>query len=181
MFISQDGDVTVTNDGATMLKNMNVEHPIAKLLVDLSLSQDNEIGDGTTSVVILAGALLEQATKLLDKGLHPLQIIDGFDKGCKYALDNLEEIKFDKNNNDKLKNAAKNALCSKVLSKYQDKFAEIAVNAVLAVADLTRKDVNFDLIKIVGKVGGNLEDTQLIEGIVLDKEMSHPQMPKNLG
>ena len=180
MFISQDGDVTVTNDGATMLKNMNVEHPIAKLLVDLSLSQDNEIGDGTTSVVILAGALLEQATKLLDKGLHPLQIIDGFDKGCKYALDNLEEIKFDKNNNDELKNAAKNALCSKVLSKYQDKFAEIAVNAVLAVADLTRKDVNFDLIKIVGKVGGNLEDTQLIEGIVLDKEMSHPQMPKKV-
>ena len=176
MIINQDGDVIITNDGSTIIKNMNVEHPIAKLLVDLSLSQDDEIGDGTTSVVILAGALLEQAMKLLDKGLHPLQIIEGFDKGCKYALDNLEEIKFDKNNNDELKNA----LCSKVVSKYQDKFAEIAVNAVLAVADLTRKDVNFDLIKIMGKVGGNLEDTQLIEGIVLDKEMSHPQMPKKV-
>ena len=164
MIINQDGDVIITNDGSTIMKNMNVEHPIAKLLVDLSLSQDDEIGDGTTSVVILAGALLEQAMKLLDKGLHPLQIIEGFDKGCKYALDNLEEIKFDKNNNDELK----------------DKFAEIAVNAVLAVADLTRKDVNFDLIKIMGKVGGNLEDTQLIEGIVLDKEMSHPQMPKKV-
>ena len=180
MIINQDGDVIITNDGSTIIKNMNVEHPIAKLLVDLSLSQDDEIGDGTTGVVILAGALLEQAMKLLDKGLHPLQIIEGFDKGCKYALDNLEEIKFDKNNNDELKNAAKNALCSKVVSKYQDKFAEIAVNAVLAVADLTRKDVNFDLIKIMGKVGGTLEDTQLIEGIVLDKEMSHPQMPKKV-
>ena len=130
MIINQDGDVIITNDGSTIIKNMNVEHPIAKLLVDLSLSQDDEIGDGTTGVVILAGALLEQAMKLLDKGLHPLQIIEGFDKGCKYALDNLEEIKFDKNNNDELKNAAKNALCSKVVSKYQDKFAEIAVNAL---------------------------------------------------
>ena len=180
MLISQDGDVTVTNDGATIIENMNIEHPIAKLLVELSKSQDDEIGDGTTGVVILAGALLEQAQKLLDKGLHPLQIIEGFDKGCKYALDNLDEIKFDKNNNEDLKSAAKTALSSKVISKYQDKFAEIAVNAVLAVADTSRKDVNFDLIKIVGKVGGNLEDTQLIEGIVLDKEMSHPQMPKKV-
>ena len=184
MLISQDGDVTVTNDGATIVENMNVEHPIAKLLVELSKSQDNEIGDGTTGVVVLAGALLEQAQKLLDKGLHPLQIIEGFDKGCKYALDNLDEIKkeikFDTNKIDELKKAAKTALCSKVVSKYQDKFAEIAVNAVLAVADSAIKDVNFDLIKIVGKVGGNLEDTQLIEGIVLDKEMSHPQMPKKV-
>ena len=184
MLVSQDGDVTITNDGATIVENMNVEHPIAKLLVELSKSQDNEIGDGTTGVVVLAGALLEQAQKLLDKGLHPLQIIEGFDKGCQYALDNLEEIKkeikFDTNKIDELKKAAKTALCSKVVSKYQDKFAEIAVNAVLAVADSSRKDVNFDLIKIVGKVGGNLEDTQLIEGIVLDKEMSHPQMPKKV-
>ena len=93
MLVSQDGDVTITNDGATIVENMNVEHPIAKLLVELSKSQDNEIGDGTTGVVVLAGALLEQAQKLLDKGLHPLQIIEGFDKGCQYALDNLEEIK----------------------------------------------------------------------------------------
>ena len=180
MIIDQDGGVIVSNDGATIIKNLNIEHPIAKLLVELSLSQDDEIGDGTTAVVILVGALLEGALKLLDKGLHPHQIIEGYDKACKYALDNLEEIKFDKNNNDELKNSAKNCLCSKVVSKYQDKFAEIAVNAVLAVADLSRKDVNLDLIKLVGKVGGSLEDTQLIEGIVLDKEMSHPQMPKKV-
>ena len=89
MLISKDGDVTVTNDGATIVENMNVEHPIAKLLVELSKSQDNETGDGTTGVVVLAGALLEQAQKLLDKGLHPLQIIEGFDKGCEYALQHL--------------------------------------------------------------------------------------------
>ena len=107
MLISKDGDVTVTNDGATIVDNMNVEHPIAKLLVELSKSQDNETGDGTTSVVILAGALLEQAQKLLDKGLHPLQIIEGFDKGCEYAVKHLDtiknEINFKENNYENLK------------------------------------------------------------------------------
>ena len=167
MLISKDGDVTVTNDGATIVENMNVEHPIAKLLVELSKSQDNETGDGTTGVVVLAGALLEQAQKLLDKGLHPLQIIEGFDKGCEYALQHLEtiqnEINYKENNYENLKKAAKTALCSKVVSKYQDKFAEIAVNAVMAVADQNRKDVNFEMIKVEGKVG-----------------MSHPQMSKKV-
>ena len=184
MLISKDNDVTVTNDGATIVENMNVEHPIAKLLVELSKSQDNETGDGTTGVVVLAGALLEQAQKLLDKGLHPLQIIEGFDKGCQYAVEHLESIKTEidikENNFENLKNAAKTALSSKVVSKYQDKFAEIAVNAIMAVVDQSRKDVNFDMIKVEGKVGGNLEETQLIEGIVLDKEMSHPQMGKKV-
>jgi len=165
MLISKDGDVTVTNDGATIVENMNVEHPIAKLLVELSKSQDDESGDGTTGVVVLAGALLEQAQKLLDKGLHPLQIIEGFDKGCEYAIEHLDsiqkEINLKENNFENLKKAAKTALCSKVVSKYQDKFAEIAVNAIMAVADQSRKDVNFDMIKVEGKVGGNLEETQL--------------------
>ena len=184
MLISQDGNVEVTNDGATIVANMNIEHPVAKLLVELSKSQDDETGDGTTGVVVLAGALLEQAQKLLDKGLHPLQIIEGFDKGCEYAIKHLEsiqtEINLKENNYENLKKAAKTALCSKVVSKYQDKFAEIAVNAIMAVADQSRKDVNFDMIKVEGKVGGNLEETQLIEGIVLDKEMSHPQMAKKV-
>ena len=184
MLVSKDGDVTVTNDGATIVENMNVEHPIAKLLVELSKSQDDETGDGTTGVVILAGSLLEQAQKLLDKGLHPLQIIEGFDKGCEIAINHLDtiknEINFKENNYENLKKAAKTALCSKVVSKYQDKFAEIAVNAIMAVADLQRKDVNFDMIKVEGKVGGSLEETQLIEGIVINKEMSHPQMIKKI-
>ena len=107
MLISKDGDVTVTNDGATIVENMNVEHPIAKLLVELSKSQDNETGDGTTGVVVLAGALLEQAQKLLDKGLHPLQIIEGFDKACEYAIKHLDsiqtEINIKENNYENLK------------------------------------------------------------------------------
>jgi T-complex protein 1 subunit epsilon len=184
MLVSKDGDVTVTNDGATIVENMNIEHPIAKLLVELSKSQDDESGDGTTGVVVLAGALLEQAQKLLDKGIHPLKIIEGFDKACEYAIENLEKISTEINLTEKeyenLKKAAKTALCSKVVSKHQDHFAKIAVEAILSVADLERKDVNFDMIKVEGKVGGNLGETQLIEGIVIDKEMSHPQMAKKV-
>ena len=184
MLISQDGDVTITNDGATILEQMNVEHPVAKLLVELSKSQDNETGDGTTGVVVLAGALLEQAQKLLDKGLHPLQIIEGYDKACDYSIKHLEtiakNIDIKENEYEPLKKAATTALCSKVVSKYQKKFADICVDAVLKVINWERKDVNLDLIKIVGKVGGSLEDTKLIRGIVLDKEMSHPQMQKEI-
>jgi len=112
MLVSKDGDVTVTNDGATIVENMSIEHPIAKLLVELSKSQDDESGDGTTGVVVLAGALLEQAQKLLDKGIHPLKIIEGFDKACEYALEHLDnistEINLTENNNEFLKKAGKN-------------------------------------------------------------------------
>jgi T-complex protein 1 subunit epsilon len=184
MLVSGDGDVCVTNDGATILQQMEVEHPTAKLLVELSHSQDNETGDGTTGVVVLAGSLLEQAQILIDKGLHPLAIVEGFDKACEYAVKHLEtihsKIDYQENNNEHLIKAAITALGSKIVSKYQRKLAEIAVNAVLSVCDMERKDVNFEMIKVLGKVGGSLEDTQLIHGIVLDKEMSHPQMDKEI-
>jgi T-complex protein 1 subunit epsilon len=163
---------------------MNVEHPTGRLMVELSKSQDNETGDGTTGVVVLAGALLEQAQLLIDKGLHPLSIAEGYDKACDYAVKYLETIhtKVDylENNNEHLIKAAMVALGSKVVNKYNRKLAEIAVNAILSVCDLERKDVNFELIKVEGKVGGSLEDTQLVHGIVLDKEMSHPQMDKEI-
>lgn len=92
LMISSDGDVTVTNDGATILKNMDVDHEVAKLMVQLSQSQDDEIGDGTTGVVVLAGALLEQAEQLLDKGIHPIRIADGFEMAAKCATDHLKTI-----------------------------------------------------------------------------------------
>merc|ERR1719451_242804 len=92
MMVSPDGDVTITNDGATILDKMAVEHQVARLMVELSQSQDNEIGDGTTGVVVLAGALLEQAEKLLDRGLHPVRIAEGFDKACTIGFDTLEKI-----------------------------------------------------------------------------------------
>ena len=184
MLVSPDGEVIITNDGATILEKMEIHHQTAKLLVELSASQDNEIGDGTTGVVVLAGAILEQAQKLLDKGIHPLKIADGFETACEIAVKKLdqikEEINITKNNHEYLRKCAMTALGSKVVSQCQAHYADLALQSVLHVADLERKDVNFDLIKIVAKAGGALEDSQFIEGIVLDKDFSHPQMEKEI-
>mmetsp|Transcript_20931 Transcript_20931/g.18269 ORF Transcript_20931/g.18269 Transcript_20931/m.18269 type:complete len:541 (+) Transcript_20931:42-1664(+) len=184
MLQSPDGDIIVTNDGATIMEKMEVTHPMAKLLVELSQSQDNEIGDGTTGIVVLAGALLEQASSLIDKGLHPLQIADGFEKACEIAIKRLEEISetvdVNLNNHENLKLAAMTSLGSKVVNKCQRKLAEISVEAVLSVADLERKDVNFDMIKMEGKAGESVDKTRLIEGILLDKNWSHGQMVKDV-
>jgi len=180
MIIGPDGDLSVTNDGATVLDKMPVQHQVAKLLVELSKSQDNEIGDGTTGVVVMAGSMLDGARKLLEKNIHPLTIASGFEKACEVAVKRVETIAKEAPINDRnyLKRAAKTALGSKIVSSQQDHLAEICVNAVLSVCNMERKDVNFDLIKVEGKVGGQLEETQLIEGIVVDKDFSHPQMPK---
>eukprot|EP00919_Chromeraceae_sp_WS-2016_P035866 GHVR01085078.1.p1 GENE.GHVR01085078.1~~GHVR01085078.1.p1 ORF type:complete len:540 (+),score=135.58 GHVR01085078.1:67-1686(+) len=182
IIVSPDGDITVTNDGATILQKMEVEHQSARLLVELSKAQDEELGDGTTGVVILAGALLKVAYELLEKGMHPVRVADGFEKACQCALARLEGTAVDQdihiNDHENLVKAAMTALGSKVVSSRQRQIAEIAVKAVLSVADLNRKDVNFDLIKVEGKAGGRLEDTRLIEGIVIDKDLSHPQMLK---
>ncbi|KAI5696658.1 T-complex protein 1 subunit epsilon isoform X2 [Diaphorina citri] len=184
MMVSSDGDVTVTNDGATILKLMDVDHEIAKLMVQLSQSQDDEIGDGTTGVVVLAGALLEQAEHLLDKGIHPIRIADGFELAAQCAVKHLETIAdsfpVNPDNLEPLIKTAMTTLGSKIINKCHRQMAEIAVNAVMAVADLEKRDVNFELIKVEGKVGGKLEDTMLVKGVVIDKDFSHPQMPKEL-
>lgn len=182
IMVSPDGDVTITNDGATILERMDVEHQIAKLLVQLSKSQDDEIGDGTTGVVVLAGALLEQAETLIDRGVHPIRIADGYQVAAAAAIEELDRIseKFpvDLKDPELLYKTAMTTLSSKIVNKCHRKMAEIAVDAVLAVADLETNDVNFELIKIEGKVGGNLEDSMLVRGVVVDKDFSHPQMPK---
>lgn len=184
LMVSPDGDITVTNDGATILKMMDVEHQIAKLMVQLSQSQDDEIGDGTTGVVVLAGGLLEKAEHLLDKGIHPIRIADGYELAAKKAIENLEKIAeefpVDTNDREKLILTAMTTLGSKIINRCHRQMAEIAVDAVMAVADLESKDVNFELIKVEGKVGGKLEDTMLVKGVVVDKDFSHPQMPKEL-
>jgi T-complex protein 1 subunit epsilon len=184
ILISSDGDITVTNDGATILGQMEVEHQIAKLLVQLSKSQDDEIGDGTTGVVVLAGALLEQSEALLDRGLHPIRIADGFDRACAVAVEQLDRISdrvpFSSQNKENLLKTATTSLGSKIVSKEIRQFAQIAVDAVLTVADIERRDVPFDLIKVDGKVGGSLADTTLIKGVLIDKDMSHPQMPSSV-
>lgn len=184
ILVSPDSDVTITNDGATILQQMHVEHEIAKLLVDLSKSQDDEIGDGTTGVVVLAGALLEHAEALLDKGIHPIRIADGYEKASQVATAHLDKIsetfELDPNNKEQLIQTAMTTLGSKIVNRCHRKLAEIAVEAVLSVADLERKDVDFELIKMQIKEGGQLDDTMLVKGVVVDKDMSHPQMPKEI-
>ena len=184
ILISPDGDITVTNDGATILQQMEITNHVAKLLVELSKSQDDEIGDGTTGVVVLAGALLEQAAELIDKGIHPIRIADGYDQACDIAVAELDKIsdviEFSKEDKDNLVKVARTSLGSKIVSKAHDQFANIAVDAVLSVADLERKDVDFELIKVDGKVGGALEDTLLVKGVIVDKDFSHPQMPSEV-
>ncbi|KAM7320682.1 hypothetical protein ACRRTK_019935 [Alexandromys fortis] len=184
MMVDKDGDVTVTNDGATILSMMDVDHQIAKLMVELSKSQDDEIGDGTTGVVVLAGALLEEAEQLLDRGIHPIRIADGYEQAARIAIDHLDKISdsvlVDIKNPEPLIQTAKTTLGSKVVNSCHRQMAEIAVNAVLTVADMERRDVDFELIKVEGKVGGRLEDTKLIKGVIVDKDFSHPQMPKEV-
>ncbi|XP_026742117.1 T-complex protein 1 subunit epsilon [Trichoplusia ni] len=184
LMVSPDGDVTVTNDGATILKLMDVDHQIGKLLVQLAQSQDDEIGDGTTGVVVLAGALLEQASILLDKGIHPIRVADGFEMAAATALAHLDSISeafpVNKDTREHLIKVAMTTLGSKVVVKCHRQMAEIAVDAILSVADLEKRDVNFELIKVEGKVGGRMEDSMLVKGVVIDKTMSHPQMPKTL-
>ncbi|OQD83468.1 hypothetical protein PENANT_c016G01126 [Penicillium antarcticum] len=181
ILISADGDITVTNDGATILGQMEITNNVAKLLVELSKSQDEEIGDGTTGVVVLAAAMLEQASDLIDKGIHPIRIADGYDQACEIAVAELDkisdEIPFSKDDTSNLLQVAKTSLGSKIVSKSHDQFANIAIDAVLSVADLERKDVDFELIKVDGKVGGALEDSLLVKGVIVDKDFSHPQMP----
>ncbi|XP_053980591.1 T-complex protein 1 subunit epsilon [Hylaeus anthracinus] len=181
LMVSSDGDVTVTNDGATILKNMDVDHEIAKLMVQLSQSQDDEIGDGTTGVVVLAGAMLEQAEQLLDKGIHPLRIADGFESAARCATEHLKSIAEDfVTDRETYIKLAMTSLGSKIINKFNRQMAEIAVEAVFAVSTENPPDVNFELIKVEGKVGGRLEDTILVRGVVIDKDFSHPQMPKEL-
>lgn len=185
ILISPDGEITITNDGATILSQMELDNEIAKLLVQLSKSQDDEIGDGTTGVVVLAGALLDQALELIEKGIHPIKIANGFDEAAKLAIKHLESVADDIASDDAdfhsyLFKAAKTSLGSKIVSKNHDKFAQMAVDAVTSVMDLERKDVDFELIRLEGRVGGALQDSKLIKGVILDKDFSHPQMPKTV-
>merc|ERR1719458_1517975 len=169
---------------STILKMMDVDHQVAKLMVQLSQSQDDEIGDGTTGVVVLCGALLEQAEHLLDKGIHAIRIADGFELAAQCSIKNLDKIadefKIDLKDTSNLVKTAKTTLGSKIINKCHDKMANIAVDAIMAVADFETKDVNFELIKVEAKVGGQMEDSMLVKGVIVDKDFSHPQMPKEL-
>ncbi len=182
MLVDSLGDVTITNDGATMLKEIDVQHPAAKMLVEVSKTTDNEVGDGTTSAVVLAGALLEKAEELLDKDVHPTVIVDGYSKASRKAMEALEEVAEKVTPSDKgwLVKVARTSMQTKLVVKEAAELAELVVDAMLAVSEKAEKGyrVDIDNVKVEKKPGGSLKDTRLIQGIVLDKEVVHSGMPK---
>jgi thermosome len=184
MLVDSLGDVTITNDGATILKEIDVQHPAAKMLVEISKSTDNEVGDGTTSVVVLAGALLEQAESLILQDVHPTVIVDGYKKAANKAREHLKSIAEQVSANDKptLIKIAKTSMQTKLVRKDSDKLADIIVESVLAAAvkDGESYTVDLDDIKVEKKAGGSISDSSILKGIVLDKEIVHSGMPKKL-
>jgi thermosome len=184
MLVDSFGDVTVTSDGRTILDEMDIQHPAAKMLVEVAKTQDNEAGDGTTSAVIIAGELLSRSEELIDKNVHPTIIIDGYRKAAEKALETLEKIalKIDPTSSEYLKKAAMTAMASKLIADYKEYFADIAVKAMLEVATKDGKNWKVDVedVKVEKKSGESMSDTSLINGIVLDKEVVHSGMPKRV-
>ncbi len=184
MLVDSLGDVTITNDGATMLKEIDVQHPAAKMLVEVAKTTDNEVGDGTTSAVVLAGALLEKAEDLISKDVHPTVIVDGYRKAAVKSLEVLQTLseKVVAGDREWLFKVAKTSMESKLVSKDAPSLAELAVDAVLAVAEKQGEayKVDIDNIKVEKKPGGSLKDTALVKGIILDKEVVHAGMPKKI-
>ena len=173
---TSSGEVVITNDGATILKHMAVVHPAARMLVDLSQAQDVEAGDGTTSVVVIAGSLLGAAEKLLTKGIHPTVIAESFQHAATKAVEYLNEISTPVNLNDRdsLLRAATTSLSSKVVSQYSSVLAPIAVDSVLRIVDPKKgegESVDLRDIRIVKKVGGTIDDTELVDGLVLEQNV----------
>jgi len=184
MLVDSLGDVTITNDGKTILDEMEVEHPAAKMMVEVAKTQDDEVGDGTTTAVVVAGELLSKAEELLDKNVHPTVVIDGYRKAADKALETLEKIAIAVSPTDKeyLKKVAMTSIAGKLVSEYRDQLADIAVDAVLHVAQKVGEEYRVDLddIMVEKKPGESLTETKIIEGIVLDKEVVHPGMPKRV-
>ena len=185
MLVDSLGDVVITNDGATILKEMEVEHPAAKMMVEVSKTTDTEVGDGTTSAAVLAGELLKKAEDLLDDDIHPSIIVEGYEMAATKALEFMKEIAITVNPEDReiLNKVAITALSSKIVRESSKLLADLTVDAIL---DVSRKDengsykVSLDDIKVEKKAGGSIEDTKLIRGIVLDKEIVHSGMPKRI-
>lgn len=201
MLVSSIGDVTITNDGATILKEVDIEHPAAKMMVEVAKSVDNEVGDGTTSAVVLAGALIEKAEELISKEVHPTVIVEGYQMASEKAIEFLRDAATKLNDpagekdKETLLTVAKTSMASKLVSGESADLAKIVVQAVLNVAEErmderegeTRQQqqqkkfrIDVDNIKVEKKAGGSLNDTQLIYGIVLDKEVVHGGMPKRI-
>jgi len=184
MLVDNFGDVTITNDGKTILDEMDIQHPAAKMMVEVAKAQDKEAGDGTTSSVIVAGELLAKSEELIEKNIHPTIIIEGYKLAQQKALETLDKIaiKIDPTDKGYLTKVAVTSMGSKIVSEHKNYLAEIAVKAMLAVAEKTPDGYKADVddVKVEKKTGESLADTKLINGIVLDKEIVHSGMPKRL-
>ncbi len=184
MLVSSFGDATITSDGATILKEMDIAHPAAKMMVEVAEAMDDEVGDGTTSVVVFTGKLLEEAEDLLDKNVHPTIIVDGYKRAAIKALELYNDIAISVKPTDKsmLKKIAKTAMASKIVREDRDYLADLAVEAILKVAEKRKGEYKIDLddIDVQKKDGASLVETKLIEGIAIDKEIVHTGMPKKV-
>jgi thermosome len=184
MLVDSLGDVTITNDGATILKEIEVQHPAAKMMVEIAKTLDNEVGDGTTSSVVFAGALLSKAEDLLKKDVHSSVIVEGYQAASEKTLEILSEIakKIQPDDRESLLNIAKTSMESKLISDESDALSKIVVDAILKIT--IKKDekytVDLDNIKVEKKAGASIKDTHLIKGIVLDKEVVHSGMPTKI-
>ncbi|MCE4609420.1 MAG: TCP-1/cpn60 chaperonin family protein [Desulfurococcales archaeon] len=184
MLVDSLGDITITNDGATILDKLDLQHPAGKMLVQIAKGQDEEAGDGTKTSVIFAGELLKEGEKLLNNNIHPTIIVEGYKKALEKALEILYEIgkPIDINDHETLKKIALTSLNSKAVGEAADYFADIAVEAIKTIVEKRGDKYYVDLnnIQIIKKHGGSLRDTKLIKGIVIDKEVVHPDMPRRV-
>jgi len=185
MLVNNLGDVTITNDGATILKEIDVQHPAAKMMVEISKATDNEVGDGTTSTVVLAGSLLSKAEELIAKDVHPTVIVDGYRMASEKAIEILKNAstKVDPTDRQILGKIARTSMASKLVSVNAEPLSKIVVDAVVEVSEKASDNnlkVDVDNIKVEKKAGGSVDDTKLIQGIVLDKEVVHGAMPKRI-
>jgi len=184
MLVDSSGDVIITSDGRTILDKMDIEHPAAKMMIEVAKAQDAEVGDGTTSAVILAGALLEKAEELIAKGVHPTVIVEGYSMAAEKALETLGKIAISVEPEEKgfMRMVAATSVASKLVAERKEQLAEIAVEAVLSVAKKVGEDyvVDLDDVTVEKKTGESLSETKLIKGLVLDKEVVHSGMPKRV-
>jgi thermosome len=182
MLIDSLGDITITNDGAAILKEMEVEHPAAKMMVEIAKTQDDMVGDGTTTAVVLASELLKKAEELLDQNIHPTILVSGYRKAAQKAIEIVEKnsVPVDVEDRKIMMKVALTSMASKAVGGAKEHFAEIAIDAVKQIAE-KRGDkmlADIDNIQLVKKTGKSLLESQLISGIIVDKEVIHPGMPK---
>ncbi len=184
MLVDSFGDVTITSDGRTILDEMDIQHPAAKMMVEVAKTQDQEVGDGTTSAVVVAGELLKLSQELMDRQVHPTVILDGYREASNRALERLEEIAIpiDPEDREHLRKVAMTSMASKLVAGNREQLSDIVVSAILHIArrEGDRLKVDLDDIMVEKQPGESLTETKLIEGVIIDKEVVHPKMPKRV-